>query len=166
MASETFSDRLWRAVARMKRLDDPDVAFVAAGFTSVLSGDQDSLDEALGLRPGPGQRSLKTRRQISERDDLFRRAVREFLPGPSKARQARQVHRALSRYEATAWRRGERDKVACPPQHAGTVKALAWEILHLTYVGGRTAASETLRDTAGRVERGEFPEPTHPAGNA
>ena len=37
---------------------------------------------------------------------------------------------------------------------------------YLTYVGGRTAASETLRDTAGRVERGEFSEPTHPAGNA
>ena len=37
---------------------------------------------------------------------------------------------------------------------------------YLTYVGGRAAASETLRDTAGRVERGEFHEPTHPAGNA
>ena len=36
----------------------------------------------------------------------------------------------------------------------------------LTYLGGATAAAETLRSTAGRVERGEFPEPTHPAGNA
>ncbi len=36
----------------------------------------------------------------------------------------------------------------------------------LTMLGGATAAAETLRDTAGRVERGEFPEPLHPAGNA
>ena len=36
----------------------------------------------------------------------------------------------------------------------------------LIYLGGRTAASETLRDTAGRVERGEFREPSHPAGSA
>ncbi len=36
----------------------------------------------------------------------------------------------------------------------------------LTYLGGATAAAETLRCTAGRVERGEFPEPTHPAGTA
>ncbi len=37
---------------------------------------------------------------------------------------------------------------------------------YLTYIGGRGAASETLRDTAGRVERGEFPETLYPPGNA
>ncbi len=36
----------------------------------------------------------------------------------------------------------------------------------LTYLGGATAAAETLRSTAGRVERGEFPETLYPPGNA
>ena len=36
----------------------------------------------------------------------------------------------------------------------------------LTLLGGRVAASETMRHTAGRIDQGEFPEPTHPAGNA
>ncbi len=37
---------------------------------------------------------------------------------------------------------------------------------YLTFVGGGAATAETLRHTAGQVERGEFPEPTHRAGNA
>ncbi len=36
----------------------------------------------------------------------------------------------------------------------------------LTYVGGREAASETLRALADRVDQGEYPEPLHPAGSA
>ena len=37
---------------------------------------------------------------------------------------------------------------------------------YLAFVGGGVAAAETLRHTAGQVERGEFHEPTHSAGNA
>ncbi len=36
----------------------------------------------------------------------------------------------------------------------------------LTLLGGRIAASETMRNTASRIDQGEFPEPIHPAGNA
>ena len=119
-------------MARMKCLDDPDVAFIAHGITSVLSGDRGSLDEALGLRPGPGQRRPSTLARLAERDKLYRRAAREFFPGLKPAKQAHELHRAFSRYETTAWRFDKGGTVTCPPQHAGTVRALAWEVLNLT----------------------------------
>ena len=132
MLLETPSDRLRRAVARMKCIDDPDATWLADGITAVLAGDQGSLDEALGLRLGPGQRHPATLARLAERDKLYRRAAQEFFPGLNPTRQAHELHRAFSRYETTAWRFDKGGTVTCPPQYAGTVRALAWKILNLT----------------------------------
>ena len=116
-------------MALLTCIDGPDATWLADGITSVLSGDRASLDDALGLRPGPGQRSLKTQRQIQERDALYRQAAREFFPNLSKARQAYELHRRFSRYETTSWRRDKGAHVTCPERLIGTLQALAWESL-------------------------------------
>ncbi len=142
MLSESPFDRLRRTVELLKCLDGPDATWLADGITAVLSGDQGSLDQALGLHLGPGQRRPSTLARLAERDKLYRRAAREFFPGLKPAKQALELHRAFSRYETTAWRFDKGGTVTCPPQHAGTVRALAWEILHLT---GRVQSERSIR---------------------
>ena len=128
---EATLGRLRRAVARMRCIDDPDVAFVADGITSVLAGDRDSLDEVFGIRPGPGQRRPSTLARLAARNALYRQAAREFFPDLTPTRQAREIHRAFSRYEASAWRRDKGVHVTCPERLIGTPQALVWEILNL-----------------------------------
>ncbi len=81
MILETPLDRLRGLLAAIKGSSslDPHAWFTHA-VEVFLDGRQASLDQALGLKPGPGQRSMKTRGQIQERDALYRRAAREFFP--------------------------------------------------------------------------------------
>ena len=134
MLLETPSDRLRRVVALMKRHpgSDPHGEWFITAVEAFLDGRQGSLDQALGLRLGPGQRRPSTLARLAARDALYRQAARDFFPGLNPTRQAHELHRNFHHYETTAWRRDKGGTVTCPPQYAGTVRALAWEILHLT----------------------------------
>ena len=128
---ETTEDRLGAILAAMKRLSgkDPHCRWFVHALEAVLDGRQASLDQALGLKPGPGQRSLKTRCQLQERDALYRRAWRRFYADLKPAPAARELHRVFRRYEASAWIRDRGGSVNCPERLIGKPQALAWETL-------------------------------------
>ena len=124
------AERLRHAADVLRRQNDADAHAVADGINAYLTGDASSLDDALGLRPEPGQRKAPTLARIAERDELLQRAAAEFYPGKRVSEQARALHRAITRYAASAWRH-ERSHIACPAHRAGTVQGVAWEILTL-----------------------------------
>ena len=68
---------------------------------------------ALGVKRAPGQRKWQTCAALAERDRLLREAAERFLGGLSVAAQAECLHKALSRYCASAWQR-ERVCEQCP----------------------------------------------------
>ena len=76
---------------------------------------------------GRGRRSRQTELLISERNQLLVEAAK-FYPGASDRKSARQLHTALSRYRAGAWRR-DREVFTCPVQHRGKLTAVLWAIL-------------------------------------
>jgi hypothetical protein len=74
--------------------------------------------------PGPRARG-------KARDDLLRQAARTFFPGQSFRAQAVALHRQLSLYQTTAWRRHERTLDECPAHHIGKITEAFWRSLRL-----------------------------------
>jgi len=64
---------------------------------------------------------------LAVRDHLLREARRRFCIGISDRQAARQLHTALTRYQAGRWRRSRVD-VTCPHQ-GEQIDALLWTIL-------------------------------------
>ena len=64
-----------------------------------------SLDQRIGITPGPGGRSLTTQRLKSERDRYLRRAWR-MMPGTPWQRSGELAHR-IRRYQVTGYRRDQ-----------------------------------------------------------
>lgn len=95
----------------------------------VLGGEA-SLDEAFGLKPGPGQRSAQTTAILAERDHHLRAAAAEFYPGLPPAHQARELHARWTHYRASGWHH-ERALDAAPLFRAGTLQARLWAVLRL-----------------------------------
>ena len=77
---------------------------------------------------GPDEANWRQRAALKCRDELLRRAAREFFPGLSTSEQARQLHRALALYSDTRWRRGDRLCVEAP---ADAKHKIWWQVLHL-----------------------------------
>ena len=120
--------RLRAARAVLVRQNDADCQAVADGLDAYLTGDVENLDVALALKPDPGQRRPTTRERLVERDALLVAAATRFWPSRNPSEQARELHRAMSRYEAAGWRR-EQHRATCPEMRAGTVEAVAFEYL-------------------------------------
>ena len=118
---------LAEAIERGDRLPAVDAAELAAAIRDALAGRQ-SLDAALGLRGGPGERSAATRLMLARRDALLREAADRHFPDQPAAQQAEALAEAWRRYEASAWPR-ERGATVCPPRHAGAVHALLWQAM-------------------------------------
>ncbi len=53
-----------------------------------------------------------------------------------------EISKKISRYEASAWRRGERTASECPRRRAGRPEEFCWEILRIY---GRVPAARTIR---------------------
>ena len=124
-------DRLGRAVERVRVLagTDTQVAWLCSVLATVLDGSAPSFEIAVGLRPGPGQRSLRNRCQLQERDAIYRRAWRRFYPDLKPAPAAHELHKMFERYETSSWPRDRGGAITCPPRLQGTIQALAWETL-------------------------------------
>ena len=120
--------RLRRAANVLARQNGPAVRAVADGIMAYLAGNAPTLDIALAVQPGPGQRSAATTLRATERNALLRRAADQFFADRKPTQQAHELHRAITRYAASSWPR-EKHLVSCPYRHAGTVQAFAWEIL-------------------------------------
>ncbi len=103
----------------------------AEGLDRFLAGEIPSLEEALTERPAWSQeRKAGTVAVIEERDRLLRQAAADFWPGRNASAQARELHRAWSRYRVAGW---QRDRVleAPPAARAGTVEGRLWAVLRL-----------------------------------
>jgi hypothetical protein len=96
-----------------------------------VSGER--LEEALGLKPRAGQRSLRTTLAVRCRDELLRQVAKHF--DGSVSAKADAVHRAWSRYCTSTWR-FDRAADGCPyadgmlqprPLAAGSIR----NILHM-----------------------------------
>ena len=134
-------DRLRRMVDVLRRQNDPGMHEAADGIAAYRAGRVPTLEDALGLRPGPGQRSAPTRAIMAERDQWIRQAAADHFPGPSTSRQARQLHTAIDRYAASSWRH-DKESTRCPRRLTGTINAVVWEILSLD---GRVLCFERIR---------------------
>ncbi len=90
--------RLRRAADVLARQNDPAVRAVADGIMAYLAGNSPTLDIALAIQPGPGQRSAVTTLRTIERNALLRRAAEQFFPDRKLAQRAHELHRAITRY--------------------------------------------------------------------
>lgn len=108
-------------------LPDADREFLAEGIGRFLTGDDD-LDCALGLKTEPGQRSVRTRAAIAERDRLVAEAAAEFFSDEPPAAQARAIHERWTRYATSGWRR-ERALSTLPSIRHGKIEGRIWQIM-------------------------------------
>ena len=134
-------DSLRYAAEVLSRQNDPRGRAVAEGFRAYLSGDADSLDDALGQRRAPGERRPSTKAMHRARDALLREAAAEFFPA-RRPSPARELHKAITRYAATGWLR-ECHLAACPAHREGTVQAVAWAVLKLE---NRVLSAKRIRE--------------------
>jgi hypothetical protein len=109
----------------------PDLAALVAGAVGdVLEGAAESLDEALGIKAGPGQPSVASAWRYRERDGELRRAAARFFPHLRPVDQADRLAAALRRYASTRWPR-ERSRSAPPESALGTLDGALWRVLKL-----------------------------------
>ena len=109
-------------------LDLAEASALAAAIEATIAGRAESLDQALGLRAGVGQRSWQTAQSLSRRDALIREAGERFFRDGSAADRARRLHEALCRYSSTAWSR-ERLLDGPRPCDVGKAREFFWWIL-------------------------------------
>jgi hypothetical protein len=105
-----------------------DAAVCSQAVQRVLDGTTEGLDEAFGLKAGPGERNWRTVDVGRRRDDLIRKAAAEHFAGTTKREAAELIASELMRFRSCHdWRRSRADTV-CPFQG---VKAIWWQILRL-----------------------------------
>ena len=95
-----MSNSLWRfrrLLDTMERMGGDDAAWFGTAARIYLAGASDglTLDQALGLRPKPGQRKWWTAEALRRRDSEFRRVYRTMFPDLTEAEAARAIHELL-----------------------------------------------------------------------
>lgn len=107
---------------------EEDAAACSQAVQRVLDGEAEGLDDAFGLRPGPGERHWRKVAALHRRDDLIRKAAAEHFVGLPHREAAERIASELGRYRASRdWRR-DRAATACP---LTGIKAKWWQILKL-----------------------------------
>ena len=91
--------RLRRAAAVLRASGDADAECVAAGLERYFAEASCGLglDQALGIRPAPGQRAWWTVEKIEQRDETLREIAETFLAGKKATEQARELARRAAR---------------------------------------------------------------------
>ena len=115
------------AVDAAQSADDPTIVAGRDATAAWLAGKlHGTLDNALGIAPGPGQRSLPTKAAIARRDDIYVALAAAHFPQDTRRGRAASIHLALSDYAGRAWLR-ERGH---PCRHAqGSLLHFAWSIM-------------------------------------
>lgn len=94
---------LFSTLEAVKQNGDPDlVQWYESGIEKFLEGC--SLDESLLLKPGPGQRSARTKFLMMKRDGYLR-AAHASCEGDSKWQKAVELERQINIFESTIWPR-------------------------------------------------------------
>jgi hypothetical protein len=88
------------------------------------------LDVALGLRPGRGERTVRTMTAHALRDALLRTIARQFFSDLTIEGQAHAIANAWARYASTAWLR-ERALQSPPTRRAGRLEFMLFELQQL-----------------------------------
>lgn len=146
LASKTSLDRLRRAAEILERASNPEARTVAAGLRRFADGQADSLEEALDLKRGPGERSLKTDLLQADRDNLIRAAAKRYCAAMSVNSASEMLATKFLRYEGTAWVR-EKNAPTCPVRHSGRVEEAAWRILKTGLrIPGKSRIRQILSD--------------------
>jgi hypothetical protein len=105
-----------------------DAGVIAEAFERIVAGEPD-VAAALSLKLQQGARRWNTALSYNRRNQLIRSAAEQFFPAEmSTSEQARQLHRDLSRYAESSWKR-ERLLDECPSRLVGNIRALCWSIL-------------------------------------
>lgn len=126
---ETLNALRRLALIGLSRHDDQAVRAVAERIIEHIEGDEvATLDEALGIAPGPSEAHWKTIRARTERNAYLRLAAERFFPALSPRHAARALHEAARAYVAVAWSR-DRDAFDCPAWLRGSVEEFIWAAL-------------------------------------
>lgn len=110
-----------RVAERLRRSQNPEEQWVGEGLGAWANSDVDSLEHALGVGQGPGERDPRTVVAVLRRDEAVCQAAKCW---PS----VRALAEALARYRAGAWLK-DRIHRTCPPRLADRDERHLWEIL-------------------------------------
>lgn len=102
---------------------------IAAAVRAYIAGDAPTLDAALGLRAGPGERSWRTRARLARRDAVIRELARHLNRGSTDV--AAEIAKRALRYETSRWRFDSR--LPEPPADATEIER---HLFHLMQHGG------------------------------
>lgn len=105
MTDAAAINRLRAIAAALIAREDPHASWLAACLAEYATGARYglTLDAALGLRPGAGERAWWQLEALEQRDKLLRATAREFFPTLSIRAAARAIAALLTRYETTTW---------------------------------------------------------------
>jgi hypothetical protein len=106
---------------------DPEVAALGQRIADWVNGRLPGpMEAALGIAPGPGQRSLPTKAALARRDELYRALAAAHFPRDTRRGRAASVHLALSDYAGRAWPREKERACRHPP---GSLPFFMWSIM-------------------------------------
>ena len=109
--------------------DPADQRWLAEALQSYLSGGgAATIDAALGLRRGRGERSWRFSYAVRVRDELLRQTAERFFGHLTPIKRAEAIALGLRRYGASAWRT-ERLLDQCPARRTNRVEGLFWLML-------------------------------------
>lgn len=157
MSAADSIDRLRSIAARLLEREDVAAAWFGAALQEYTAGAQHglTLDQALGLRAGPGARPWWQLEALARRDEVLRAIAARHFPARSAKAAAEAITSAAQRYEAVGWRR-HRAFMAPPAEIAGTLRG---ELFYLLKTGGALSVR-----TVERALRHEMPDSVAHAG--
>ncbi len=110
-----------------------------------------TLDSALGVAPGPGERTWTTRVAMARRDELYRSMAAAHFPTDTQRGRARTIHAALSDYAGRGWRH-EKGHPCLHPE--GSLRFFMWHIMAAHEAALAESAESPARPlSAAHIER-------------
>lgn len=130
MIAAAFLDRLARRCRAGEPLDPVDAVALAVAVQDIASGRCRGLDEALGLKPAAGQRSIGAELARLRRNDLLRAWATRFYPHLTGHGQGSAIAVLLHRYETSAWRH-DRQRSEMPTGYQGAEREYCYRVCRL-----------------------------------
>jgi hypothetical protein len=111
-------------------LDHGDRVALAGAIRAWATGSHPSLDAAMGVKRGCGQKSHTTAARLATRDALLRACADRFFASLCLSARTEAISTALCRYEASGWRI-DRGRSSMPPDYEGTEREYLYRICAL-----------------------------------
>jgi hypothetical protein len=117
--------RISENLAAGQPVSPKDADFFVAAIEEWLRGN--NFTAAFGLKLAAGEADPRKIMANSWRDELIRRAARDFFEHLSPARRAEELHRAWMNYFKGAWQH-DRKLTDCPARYAGNLESILFQI--------------------------------------